>query len=194
MSMWPGSNLPDTFTFQQDDSLPPVLEGPHAMLRLPEFVQPQELFSSSPDTFDHFTLMPDPLDSSNSAQDLTPGSDWSEPQQPLEPLSPPATRPSDGSYRPRKATSRRKKRNPGRIEPRSDDHARKLELNRTAAARCRNRQKTFVQQLQQRCKQEEEKLRVQNSTVSALRNEVLALRLEVIRQSVCDCHPPSVPR
>jgi hypothetical protein len=75
----------------------------------------------------------------------------------------------------------------GRITPRSDKHARELELNRKAATKCRNRQKAFIEQLQHRCKREEEKMHIQSSLVSALHDEVVALRNELLRQSFCDC-------
>ncbi|KAJ9603541.1 hypothetical protein H2200_011727 [Cladophialophora chaetospira] len=91
------------------------------------------------------------------------------------------------SYQPRSTPAKRKKSTTGRIQPRSDKHARELELNRKAATKCRNRQKAFIDQLQQRCKREEEKMHLQSSLVSALHDEVAALRHEVLRQSFCDC-------
>jgi len=94
---------------------------------------------------------------------------------------------NDDSYRPRSTPAKRKKSITGRITPRSDKHARELELNRKAATKCRNRQKAFIDQLQQRCKREEEKMHIQSSLVSALHDEVVVLRNEVLRQSFCDC-------
>ena len=101
---------------------------------------------------------------------------------------------NDDSYRPRNTPAKRKKTTTGRIKPRSDKHARELELNRKAATKCRNRQKTFIDQLQQRCKREEEKMHIQTSLVHALHDEIAGLRNEVLRQSFCDCRFMSQPR
>jgi hypothetical protein len=95
----------------------------------------------------------------------------------------------DDSYRPRAAATGSAKRPPrSRITPRSAKHARELELNRKAAAKCRNRQKAHVDNLQARYRKEEERLRVQTSLVHSLHDEVIALRNELMRQSLCECH------
>ncbi|KAK5025800.1 hypothetical protein LTS07_008004 [Exophiala sideris] len=94
---------------------------------------------------------------------------------------------SSEAYRPRNTPARPRKSSSSRITPRSDKHARELELNRKAATKCRNRQKSFIENLQARCKKEEEKMHIQTSLVHALHDEVLALRNEVMRQSFCDC-------
>jgi hypothetical protein len=91
------------------------------------------------------------------------------------------------SYRPRHTPAKRKKGSSGRIKPRSDKHARELELNRKAATKCRNRQKAFIEQLQTRCKREEEKMHIQSSLVSALHDEVMGLKNEILRQGIIDC-------
>ncbi|KIW11305.1 hypothetical protein PV08_10605 [Exophiala spinifera] len=94
---------------------------------------------------------------------------------------------SNDTYRPRNTPARPRKSASSRITPRSQKHARELELNRKAATKCRNRQKAFVENLQARCKREEEKMHVQTSLLHALHDEVVALRNEIMRQSFCDC-------
>ncbi|KAJ9646819.1 hypothetical protein H2204_000511 [Knufia peltigerae] len=94
---------------------------------------------------------------------------------------------SNDTYRPRNTPARRRKSASSRITPRSEKHARELELNRKAATKCRNRQKAFIENLQARCKREEEKLQVQTSLLHALHDEVVVLRNEIMRQSFCDC-------
>ncbi|KAL6245818.1 hypothetical protein RBB50_006971 [Rhinocladiella similis] len=94
---------------------------------------------------------------------------------------------SNDTYRPRNTPARPRKSASSRITPRSQKHARELELNRKAATKCRNRQKTFIDNLQARCKREEEKMHVQTSLLHALHEEVVVLRNEIMRQSFCDC-------
>ncbi|EXJ88958.1 hypothetical protein A1O3_02022 [Capronia epimyces CBS 606.96] len=91
------------------------------------------------------------------------------------------------SYRPRSNPVRPRRSTTTRIKPRDDKHARELELNRKAATKCRNRQKVFVENLQERCRREERKMHLQTSLVHALHDEVVALRNEVLRQSFCTC-------
>ncbi|OQV02546.1 hypothetical protein CLAIMM_07731 [Cladophialophora immunda] len=131
----------------------------------PEFVQPRDLHPGDPSG---------PVSLSHH-------------QQLLRRMSLASVELNDDAYRPRNTPARRKKSTTGRIAPRSEKHARELELNRRAATKCRNRQKVFIEHLQQRCRKEEEKLHVQTSLVSALHDEVVALRNEVLRQSFCDC-------
>lgn len=91
------------------------------------------------------------------------------------------------AYRPRNTPNRPRRSSSIRIKPRDEKHARELELNRKAATKCRNRQKAFVENLQERYRKEERKLYFQTSLVHALHDEVVALRNEVMRQSFCDC-------
>ncbi|KIW89368.1 uncharacterized protein Z519_10222 [Cladophialophora bantiana CBS 173.52] len=153
---------------------------------LPEFVQPQTLHphhlerSTSPASQASQSRRTGSIDSTTSSVSLSH-------QQLLRRMSLATIDVSDDSYRPRNTPARRKKNTTSRIAPRSEKHARELELNRRAATKCRNRQKAFVEQLQQRCRKEEEKMQMQTSLVSALHDEVVALRNEVLRQSFCDC-------
>jgi hypothetical protein len=172
------SNIPEKFMFPHTSNHWPESEGFDPLITLPEFVQPKDLDVSNANP----TI---PVVIQNSDSILA--------QPFFATLSPPAIPPGDGSYRPREATDRRKRRPRGRVEPRSQEHARRLELDRTAAARSRKRRKISVEELQQRCKQEEERLRTQRSLVSTLRNHVLALRIALVRQSACDCQSSSVP-
>ncbi|EXJ73639.1 uncharacterized protein A1O5_03401 [Cladophialophora psammophila CBS 110553] len=154
---------------------------------LPEFVQPQALY---PHDLERSTSPASQASQSRrtSSRDSTTSSVSLSHQQLLRRMSLATTDLNDNSYRPRNTPARRKKSTTGRIAPRSEKHARELELNRRAATKCRNRQKAFVEQLQQRCRKEEEKMQMQTSLVSALHDEVVALRNEVLRQSFCDCH------
>lgn len=156
----------------------------------PQFVQPSELHSS-----------PTMSEASKSPLSRTGSLDMSGPssldsmsdylsfdrQRAIRRLSLATSDLSNESYRPRNTPARPRKSNSSRITPRSDKHARELELNRKAATKCRNRQKAFIENLQARCKKEEEKMHVQTSLVHALHDEVVALRNEVMRQSFCDC-------
>lgn len=153
---------------------------------MPEFVQPQDLHpqdedvsTASPTSPVSLPVRTSSIDSSSSAASLN--------QHLFRRMSMAAMDLNDDSYRPRNTPAKRKKTVTGRIQPRSDKHARELELNRKAATKCRNRQKIFIEQLQYRCKREEEKMHIQSSLVSALHDEVAALRNEVMRQSFCDC-------
>jgi hypothetical protein len=154
---------------------------------MPEFVQPQDLVSqnanvstSSPTS--HASPPRRSLSIDSTSSSLAPNQ-----QQLLRRMSLAAIDLQDDSYRPRNTPARRKKAATGRIKPRSDKHARELELNRKAATKCRNRQKAFVEQLQKKCKQEEEKMHIQSALVSALHDEVTVLRNEIMRQSFCEC-------
>ncbi|KEF53746.1 uncharacterized protein A1O9_10147 [Exophiala aquamarina CBS 119918] len=91
------------------------------------------------------------------------------------------------TYRPRNTRPRRQSAATTRTTPRSDKHARDLELNRRAATKCRNKQKIFVENLQKRCRTEEERLHEQKTLVHALLNEVIDLKNEVMRHSLCGC-------
>ncbi|KIV96143.1 hypothetical protein PV10_00046 [Exophiala mesophila] len=93
--------------------------------------------------------------------------------------------PDVDQYRPRDTPNRSRKSVSSRITPRSEKHARELELNRKAATKCRNRQKQFVQNLQTKCRKEEERMHLQTSLVHSLHEQVLALRTEVLRHSYC---------
>ncbi|EHY58640.1 hypothetical protein HRR83_007362 [Exophiala dermatitidis] len=103
------------------------------------------------------------------------------------------------SYRPRNSPTRPRRASTTRIQPRDEKHARELELNRKAATKCRNRQKAFVENLQERYRKEERRMHFQTSLVHALHDEVVALRNEVMRQSFCSCRyiqqavSPTVP-
>ncbi|OAP65377.1 hypothetical protein AYL99_01349 [Fonsecaea erecta] len=155
----------------------------------PEFVQPQDLH---PRALQGSTSPASQTSYLGRAASLDPSTATSSPmslshQQLLRRMSLASVELNDDSYRPRNTPARRKKSTTGRIAPRSEKHARELELNRRAATKCRNRQKAFIDQLQQRCRREEERMQTQTSLVSALHDEVVALRNEVLRQSLCDC-------
>jgi hypothetical protein len=154
---------------------------------MPEFVQPQDLVSRNADVStssptSHASPPRRTLSIDSTSSSLTPNQ-----QQLLRRMSLAAIELHDDSYRPRNTPARQKKAITGRIKPRSDKHARELELNRKAATKCRNRQKAFIEQLQTKCKREEEKMHVQSALVSALHDEVTVLRNEIMRQSFCEC-------
>ncbi|EXJ60274.1 hypothetical protein A1O7_04426 [Cladophialophora yegresii CBS 114405] len=156
--------------------------------RMPEFVQPQDLHAQDADASSPSSISQTSLPRRTGSIDSTSSSSASlSREQFLRRLSLATTDLHDDSYRPRNTPAKRKKTTTGRITPRSDKHARELELNRKAATKCRNRQKAFIEQLQHRCKREEEKMHIQSSLVSALHDEVVALRNELLRQSFCDC-------
>jgi flagellum-specific peptidoglycan hydrolase FlgJ len=147
-----------------------------------QFVQPQELQASSSSS-----------DYSNSPHSPHTSMDFgatnhlpAERQETLRRLSLASMDFCTDSYRPRNTPARKRKTSTSRIKPRSDKHARELELNRKAATKCRNRQKAFVENLQQKCRKEEEKMHIQTSLVHALHDEVIALRNEVMRHTFCD--------
>lgn len=113
-------------------------------------------------------------------------------QAKLRRLSLPPLDDAKESYRPRNTPARSRKSSSSsgstsRITPRSQKHARELELNRKAASKCRNRHKAYVEDLQTRCRTEEERLHAQTSLLHALHDEVLVLRTELLRQSLCGC-------
>ncbi|KIW28022.1 uncharacterized protein PV07_07712 [Cladophialophora immunda] len=154
----------------------------------PEFVQPRDLHPGDPSGSTSPASQTSQLGRTASIDSATSSPvSLSHHQQLLRRMSLASVELNDDAYRPRNTPARRKKSTTGRIAPRSEKHARELELNRRAATKCRNRQKVFIEHLQQRCRKEEEKLHVQTSLVSALHDEVVALRNEVLRQSFCDC-------
>jgi len=157
----------------------------------PRFVQPQELHASS-STSEASKSPGSQYGSSDLSRHGSLDSTLSEylsvdRQRAIRRLSLATSDLSNDSYRPRNTPARPRKSASSRITPRSEKHARELELNRKAATKCRNRQKAFIENLQARCKREEEKMHVQTSLVHALHDEVVALRNEVMRQSFCDC-------
>jgi hypothetical protein len=113
---------------------------------------------------------------------------WPHRQQTFPPLSPASGDIKNDTYRPRNTSARRCKSTTSRVTPRSEKHARELKVNLKAATKYRNRQRSFVENLQKRCRREEEKMHVQTSLVHALHDEVVALRGEVMRQSFRGCH------
>ncbi|KIW68946.1 hypothetical protein PV04_04857 [Phialophora macrospora] len=190
--------LPNTLSFIPGISHEPPLEDftelPGSTLstlvserRLPEFVQPQDLHSHDANTSSPSSISQASLPRRTGSIDSTSGSGSLSREQFLRRLSLATTDLQGDSYRPRNTPAKRKKSTTGRIMPRSDKHARELDLNRKAATKCRNRQKAFIEQLQNRCKREEEKMHIQSSLVSALHDEVVALRNELLRQSFCNC-------
>jgi flagellum-specific peptidoglycan hydrolase FlgJ len=153
--------------------------------RIPQFVQPQELHTSSA-----------PTESSSSPQSRQASLDSLsnlvafDRQQIFRPLSVASGDIKNDTYRPRNNPARRRKSTTSRVTPRSEKHARELKLNRKAATKYRNRQRAFVENLQKRCRREEEKMHVQTSLVHVLHDEVVALREEAMRQSFRGCHLP----
>ncbi|KAI1612485.1 hypothetical protein EDD36DRAFT_238642 [Exophiala viscosa] len=185
-------NPSSMFDFQDLFSRPTADNNPTTLPPdvIPQFVQPQELHNS-PTTSEASNS---PLSRSGSLDLSGHGSldsmtDYTslDRQRAIRRLSLATSDLSNDSYRPRNTPARPRKSISSRITPRSDKHARELELNRKAATKCRNRQKAFIENLQTRCKREEEKMHVQTSLVHALHDEVVALRNEVMRQSFCDC-------
>lgn len=178
----PESNFPDFSVFEPDkihsDSTSPTLLP---ALKL-QYVQPQNIHKST-----------SPTESVDSAHSTQPSLDSLssfvslDRQQTLRRLSLASADMNNHSYRPRKTPARRRKATTSRITPRSNKHARELELNRKAATKCRNRQKSFVENLQKRCWSEEQKMHEQSALVHALHDEVVILRNEVMRQSFCAC-------
>ncbi|ETI24896.1 hypothetical protein G647_04266 [Cladophialophora carrionii CBS 160.54] len=165
----------------------PTLSTLASERRMPEFVQPGELHAQDADASSPSSISQASLPRRTGSIDSTSTSASLSREQFLRRLSLATSDLQEDSYRPRNTPAKRKKTTTGRITPRSDKHARELELNRKAATKCRNRQKAFIEQLQHRCKREEEKMHIQSSLVSALHDEVVALRNELLRQSFCDC-------
>ncbi|KIX00983.1 uncharacterized protein Z518_10049 [Rhinocladiella mackenziei CBS 650.93] len=154
--------------------------------QIPQIVEPQYLHLVSTPEHEHVGSphpQTRPIDSTDS--DLS-----ADLQRTLRRMYLAASDCSNDSYRPRTIQARPRKSSASkrRVTPRSEKHARELELNRKAAAKCRNRQKAFVEHLEERCREEQEKMRIQTSLVHALHDEVVALRNEVMRQSLCECH------
>lgn len=151
--------------------------------QIPQYVHPQDLHSSSSPS-ESSQSSQSPQTSIESASSLAA----EQRRQRIRRLSLTTVDTDNATYRPRNTPARSRRLTNSRITPRSDKHARELELNRKAATKCRNRQKQFVENLQTKCRKEEEKMQIQNSMVNALHQEVVALRNEVMRQSFCDCH------
>lgn len=96
------------------------------------------------------------------------------------------------NYRPRKSPTRARKKSTSRVTPRSEKHARALEQNRKAATKCRNRKREYVENLQKRCFQEKEKIKLQTELVHDLQQELLKLREQVLRQNLSGLGVPSI--
>ncbi|KAH7016358.1 uncharacterized protein B0I36DRAFT_337466 [Microdochium trichocladiopsis] len=62
------------------------------------------------------------------------------------------------------------------------------EKNRTAAAKCRNKKKCEIAELQETAKQLSEKNSTQSAYVKYLRDEILALNMEILRHGTCESH------
>lgn len=66
--------------------------------------------------------------------------------------------------------------------------AKVLAKNRMAANRYRLRQKEYIKNLEQRCKEEVEQTHIKSSIVKSLQQEIVRLKEELIRQSsLCNC-------
>jgi len=178
----PQSDLPDLpgTARAQPHSLSPTL----LQAMVPQYIQPFEIHKSlSPTKSVYSTHSTQPsLVSLSSSVSV-------DRQQALRRLSLASSEFNNDTYRPRKTPVIRRKATASRIHPRSNKHARELELNRKAATKCRNRQKNFVEKLQEKCRSEEVKMHEQTALVHALHDEVVILRNEVIRQSFCRCQP-----
>jgi len=92
--------------------------------------------------------------------------------------------PTTSEYRPRGPTGKRKG-STRRITPKSKKHAHELSRNRTAATKYRNRQKNYVDGLQQKCRDAELKREAKMSMVQSLRDELFGLRRELLRHTSC---------
>jgi hypothetical protein len=151
---------------------------------VPQYIQPFEIHMS-----------PSTTESVNSTHTTQPSLDSLssfvplDPQQALRRLSLASSESNNDTYRPRGTPVIRRKVTARRIHPRSNKHARELELNRKAATKCRDRQKNFVEKLQKKCRSEEVKMHEQTALVHALHDEVVILRNEVMKQSFCGCQP-----
>lgn len=95
-----------------------------------------------------------------------------------------ATAPFTTEYRPRGPTGKRKGAT-RRITPKSKKHAHELSRNRTAATKYRTRQKSYVDGLQQKCKDAEMKRQLKMSMVQSLRDELFGLRRELLKHTHC---------
>lgn len=177
----PESQFPDFSAYGQENIDSPSLSPVLLQAMIPQYVQPHDVYkSSSPaESIDSTQTRPPSWDSLSSFVSLNR-------QQTLRRLSL-ASNDFNDTYRPRNTPVRRRKATTSRITPRSNKHARELELNRKAATKCRNRQKSFVENLQQKCRNEEAKMHEQSALVHALHDEVVILRNEVMRQSFCGC-------
>ncbi|KAK5049559.1 hypothetical protein LTR84_004488 [Exophiala bonariae] len=179
----PEDNFPDLSMFEiskmhSHSPSPALLKA-----MIPQYVQPNDTYKSSSPTesVDSLHNRQTSLDSLSSFVSL-------DRQQTLRRLSLASNDLNNDTYRPRNTPVRRRKATTSRITPRSTKHARELELNRKAATKCRNRQKNFVENLQNKCRNEEARMLEQSALVHALHDEVVLLRNEVMRQSFCGCH------
>lgn len=176
------SNFPNLSVFEPENINSQSPSPALLQAQIPQYLQPQELHKSSSPTesFDSLKSRAPSLEPLSSFVSL-------DRQQTLRRLSLASTEMNNDTYRPRNTPARRRKATTSRITPRSSKHARELELNRKAATKCRNRQKSFVKNLQERCRREEAKMHEQTTLVHALHDEVVALRNDVMRQSFCGC-------
>jgi len=175
----PGRDVPNLLAFGQEEFNPQPTSPPLQQFQIP-YVQPQELHISPA-----FSEPPDPTPSKTPLLESPSNLVSLHRQRELRSWSLTSSDMDDRIYRPRSAPPRRRSATTGRITPRSDKHARTLELNRRAATKCRNRQKIFVESLRKKCRWEEERRQEQTALVHALHNEVISLRNEVVKQSLC---------
>jgi hypothetical protein len=61
-----------------------------------------------------------------------------------------------------------------------------MEKNRKAAERCRKKKKAFIEDLQSRAKQEEEKRTMLKAQVEHLEKVVLSLKEEMVNHNACE--------
>jgi hypothetical protein len=90
----------------------------------------------------------------------------------------------------RKGRKKRPGAGPAKLSMTEADQRRSKALakNRMAANRYRLRQKEYVENLEQRCKEEIEQRHIKSSLVKSLQQEIIRLNDEIIRQSSqCNC-------
>lgn len=176
-SKFPSFSVFEPENVDSQSPAPALLEA-----QVPHGLHPQELQNSS-----SYTESLDSPQSRHLSLDSLSNFVSLDRQQTLRRLSLASSEMNNDTYRPRNTPARQRNATTSRITPRSNKHARELELNRKAATKCRNRQKSFVENLQKRCRTEEAKMHQQTTLVHALHDEVVALRNEVMRQSFCGC-------
>jgi len=110
------------------------------------------------------------------------------------PPNPPPSSPSSANKEPFKISKRRNSQKcsnsaspSSSASTASSKRAEALAKNRQAANRYRVRQKEYVKNLEQRCRTELEKQRVQAAMIIRLRSEVSNLKDELLRVGLCGC-------
>lgn len=132
---------------------------------------------------------------------LSPASSHADPVDAASPNRPWSSRNSEkeGS---RSSTSRKGRRKRSRVPQAKGPilevdkkRSKVLAKNRMAAKRYRTRQKEYVENLERRCKKENEQRRLKSSLVNSLQQEISRLEAEITRQArLCNCMHNKVQR